>query len=386
MVKCAVIIVAAGRGHRFGGDMPKQYRTVGGRMILARTMGAFCAHPAVSTVRAVIHPDDMPLYKCAAAGLPVAEPVFGGKTRQDSVRLGLESLKDESPDIVLIHDGARPFVDFGVINRVIAEVREHQGAIPALPVVDTIKAGETKDGKTLITKTVDRAGLYRVQTPQGFPYAKILTAHEAVKGQELTDDACVAELAAISVVLTKGSEDNFKITTQADLDRAEILLNGKGDDIRTATGFDVHKFSDGSFVTLCGVQVPHDFGLEGHSDADVGLHALTDALLGAIGSGDIGLHFPPSDMKWKGADSTLFLKYAVDLVRGLGGQILNADVTFICERPKIGAHRLAMIEKLAELLGISSSKVSIKATTTEKLGFTGRKEGIAAQACVTVKL
>ena len=278
------------------------------------------------------------------------------------------------------------FPDFG--NHAVddAEIREHQGAIPALPVVDTIKAGETKDGKTLITKTVDRAGLYRVQTPQGFPYAEILTAHEAVKGQELTDDACVAELAGISVVLTKGSEDNFKITTQADLDRAEILLNGKGDDIRTATGFDVHKFSDGNFVTLCGVQVPHDFGLEGHSDADVGLHALTDALLGAIGSGDIGLHFPPSDMKWKGADSTLFLKYAVDLVRGLGGQILNADVTFICERPKIGVHRLSMIEKLAELLGISSSKVSIKATTTEKLGFTGRKEGIAAQACVTVKL
>ena len=386
MVKCAVIIVAAGRGHRFGGDMPKQYRTVGGRMILARTMGVFCAHPAVSTVRAVIHPDDMPLYRCAASGLPVAEPVFGGETRQDSVRLGLESLKDESPDIVLIHDGARPFVDFGVINRVIAEVGEHQGAIPALPVVDTIKAGESKDGKTLITKTVDRAGLYRVQTPQGFPFAEILTAHEAVKGQELTDDACVAELAGISVVLTKGSEDNFKITTQADLDHAEILLNGKGCDIRTATGFDVHKFSAGSFVTLCGVRVPHDFGLEGHSDADVGLHALTDALLGAIGSGDIGLHFPPSDMKWKGADSTLFLKYAVDLVRGLGGQILNADVTFICERPKIGAHRLAMVEKLAELLGISSSKVSIKATTTEKLGFTGRKEGIAAQACVTVSL
>lgn len=386
MVKCAVIIVAAGRGHRFGGDMPKQYRTVGGRMILARTMGVFCAHPAVSTVRAVIHPDDMPLYRCAASGLPVAEPVFGGETRQDSVRLGLESLKDESPDIVLIHDGARPFVDFGVINRVIAEVGEHQGAIPALPVVDTIKTGESKDGKTLITKTVDRAGLYRVQTPQGFPYNEILTAHEAVKGQELTDDACVAELAGISVVLTKGSEDNFKITTQADLDRAEILLNGKGCDIRTATGFDVHKFSEGSFVTLCGVRVPHDFGLEGHSDADVGLHALTDALLGAIGSGDIGLHFPPSDMKWKGADSTLFLKYAVDLVRGLGGQILNADVTFICERPKIGAHRLAMVEKLAELLGISSSKVSIKATTTEKLGFTGRKEGIAAQACVTVSL
>lgn len=385
MVKCAVIIVAAGRGHRFGGEMPKQYRTIGRDMVLRRTMAVFCAHPAVSVVRAVIHPDDAALYKCAAENLPVASPVFGGATRQESVRLGLESLKDESPDIVLIHDGARPFVDFGVINRVIANVAEHQGAIPALPVTDTIKAGGTENGRTVITKTVDRAGLYRVQTPQGFPYAEILTAHESVKGREMTDDACVAEHAGMTVVLTDGSEDNFKITTQADLVRAETTLAGRGEDIRTATGFDVHKFTDGDFVTLCGVRVPHDFGLEGHSDADVGLHALTDALLGAIGSGDIGLHFPPSDARWKGADSMTFLKYAVDLVHGLGGKILNADVTFICERPKIGAYRLPMVEKLAHALDVSSSKIGVKATTTEKLGFTGRKEGIAAQACVTVR-
>ena len=385
MVKCAVIIVAAGRGHRFGGEMPKQYRTIGRDMVLRRTMAVFCAHPAVSVVRAVIHPDDAALYKCAAENLPVASPVFGGATRQESVRLGLESLKDESPDIVLIHDGARPFVDFGVINRVIANVAEHQGAIPALPVTDTIKAGGTENGRTVITKTVDRAGLYRVQTPQGFPYAEILTAHESVKGREMTDDACVAEHAGMTVVLTDGSEDNFKITTQADLVRAETMLAGRGEDIRTATGFDVHKFTNGDFVTLCGVRVPHDFGLEGHSDADVGLHALTDALLGAIGSGDIGLHFPPSDARWKGADSMTFLKYAVDLVHGLGGKILNADVTFICERPKIGAYRLPMVEKLAHALDVSSSKIGVKATTTEKLGFTGRKEGITAQACVNVR-
>ena len=385
MVKCAVIIVAAGRGHRFGGEMPKQYRTIGRDMVLRRTIAVFCAHPAVSVVRAVIHPDDAALYKCAAENLPVASPVFGGATRQESVRLGLESLKDESPDIVLIHDGARPFVDFGVINRVIANVAEHQGAIPALPVTDTIKAGGTENGRIVITKTVDRAGLYRVQTPQGFPYAEILTAHESVKGREMTDDACVAEHAGMTVVLTDGREDNFKITTQADLVRAETTLAGRGEDIRTATGFDVHKFTDGDFVTLCGVRVPHDFGLEGHSDADVGLHALTDALLGAIGSGDIGLHFPPSDARWKGADSMTFLKYAVDLVHGLGGKILNADVTFICERPKIGAYRLPMVEKLAHALDVSSSKIGVKATTTEKLGFTGRKEGIAAQACVTVR-
>lgn len=386
MVKCAVLIVAAGRGHRFGGEMPKQYRTIGSQTVLRRSLSLFCAHPAVSAVRAVIHPDDLPLYQCAAENLPVLPPAFGGPTRQDSVRLGLESLKQENPDIVLIHDGARPFVDFGVINRVIAGVKERCGAIPALPVTDTIKAGADKNGQTVITRTVDRSGLYRVQTPQGFPYAEILAAHESVKGQELTDDACVAEQAGMTVVLTKGSEENFKITTQEDLTRAEILLKGKGNDIRTATGFDVHKFTDGAFVTLCGVRVPHDKGLEGHSDADVGLHALTDALLGAIGAGDIGLHFPPSDMKWKGADSTVFLKYAVNLIHGLGGQILNADVTFICERPKIGAYRLEMSEKLAALMNISASRVSIKATTTEQLGFTGRKEGIAAQACVSVKL
>lgn len=384
MVKGAVLIVAAGRGHRFGGEMPKQYRTVGGQAVLRKSLAVFCAHPSIRYVRAVIHPDDMALYQCAAEGLPVLPPVFGGPTRQDSVRLGLQSLKEENPDFVLIHDGARPFVDFGVINRVIEEIKEHQGAIPALPVTDTIKAGKTQDGKTLISHTVDRAGLWRVQTPQGFPYQEILAAHEAVKGQELTDDACVAEQAGMNVVLTKGSEDNFKITTQEDLIRAELLLKGKRTDIRTATGFDVHKFCEGSFVTLCGVQVPHDKGLAGHSDADVGLHALTDALLGAIGSGDIGLHFPPSDMRWKGADSVLFLKHAVSLVNGLGGTILNADVTLICERPKIGAYRLAMSEKLAEILNISASRISIKATTTEQLGFTGRKEGIAAQACVSV--
>ena len=386
MVKCAVLIVAAGRGHRFGGEMPKQYRTLGDRMVLRRSLATFCAHPSVSCVRAVIHPDDLPLYQSAAADLPVLEPTFGGATRQDSVRLGLESLERENPDIVLIHDGARPFVDFGVINRVLMQVKSGQGAIPALPVTDTLKAGKDENGNIVITRTVDRSALYRVQTPQAFPYREILAAHEAVRGQELTDDAGVAEQAGMKIVLTTGSEDNFKITTQEDLKRAEILLKGKDDEIRTATGFDVHKFTEGTFVTLCGVQVPHDQKLEGHSDADVGLHALTDALFGAIGSGDIGLHFPPSDNKWKGADSAVFLKYAVHLINGLGGKILNADVTFICERPKIGAYRLAMIERLSELLDISASHISIKATTTEQLGFTGREEGIAAQACVSVKM
>lgn len=385
MVKCAVIIVAAGRGHRFGGEMPKQYRNLNGRAVLRHSLGVFCAHPAVSCVRTVIHPDDEALYNAAAEGLPVLPPVYGGATRQDSVRLGLESLKDEAPDIVLIHDGARPFVDFGIINRVIDRAEKGDGAVPALPVTDTIKtAVKTPEGTLKIEKTVDRSALWRVQTPQAFPFKDILNAHEKAKGRELTDDAAVAEEAGLSVILVKGTEENIKITTSDDLSRAEERCSQKLPDIRTATGFDVHKFEEGSFVTLCNVKVPHDMGLNGHSDADVALHALTDALLGAAGSGDIGLHFPPSDNKWKGADSAQFLQYAVSLVKGLGGKILNADVTLICERPKIGPYRLQMTERLSELLEISASRISIKATTTEKLGFTGRKEGIAAQACVSV--
>lgn len=385
MVKCAVIIVAAGRGHRFGGEMPKQYRNLNGRAVLRHSLGVFCAHPAVSCVRTVIHPDDEALYNAAAEGLLVLPPVYGGATRQDSVRLGLESLKDEAPDIVLIHDGARPFVDFGIINRVIDRAEKGDGAVPALPVTDTIKtAVKTPEGALKIEKTVDRSALWRVQTPQAFPFKDILDAHEKAKGRELTDDAAVAEEAGLSVILVKGTEENIKITTSDDLTRAEERCSQKLPDIRTATGFDVHKFEEGSFVTLCNVKVPHDMGLNGHSDADVALHALTDALLGAAGSGDIGLHFPPSDNKWKGADSAQFLQYAVSLVKGLGGKILNADVTLICERPKIGPYRLQMTERLSELLEISASRISIKATTTEKLGFTGRKEGIAAQACVSV--
>ncbi len=385
MVKCAVIIVAAGRGHRFGGEMPKQYRNLNGRAVLRHSLGVFCAHPAVSCVRTVIHPDDEALYNAAAEGLPVLPPVYGGATRQDSVRLGLESLKDEAPDIVLIHDGARPFVDFGIINRVIDRAEKGDGAVPALPVTDTIKTVvKTPEGTLKIEKTVDRSALWRVQTPQAFPFKDILNAHEKAKGRELTDDAAVAEEAGLSVILVKGTEENIKITTSDDLTRAEERCSQKLPDIRTATGFDVHKFEEGSFVTLCNVKVPHDMGLNGHSDADVALHALTDALLGAAGSGDIGLHFPPSDNKWKGADSAQFLQYAVSLVKGLGGKILNADVTLICERPKIGPYRLQMTERLSELLEISASRISIKATTTEKLGFTGRKEGIAAQACVSV--
>ena len=382
MVKCAVIIVAAGRGHRFGSDMPKQYCDLNGRMILSHTLAAFCAHPLVRSVTTVIHPDDVELFKRAAKGLFKATYVFGGRERQDSVRLGLQSLKDENPDIVLIHDAARPFVSFDLINRVIAACAD-KGAIPALPVVDTLKfAGESR----LIQKTVDRQGLWRVQTPQGFPFAQILKAHEQAEGKALTDDAAVAESAGLPVALVDGDEDNFKITTAADLARAQKILNAKTPVFRTGSGFDVHGFTDGDGVWLCGVKIPHDKKLEGHSDADVSLHALTDAILGAVGAGDIGVHFPPSDNRWKGKESSFFLKYAAALVRARGGRIVNVDVTVICEEPKVGKYRLEIIQSLSEMLEIPADCIGFKGTTTERLGFTGRKEGIAAQAVATVAL
>lgn len=383
MARCVALVVAAGRGSRFGGDMPKQWRDLAGRPVLRHSLGVFAAHPLVDAVRVVIHPDDRGLYDVAAADLSLGEPIIGGPQRQDSVRLGLEALAAEAtpPDLVLIHDGARPFIDVGTVSRVIRALKQHPGAIPALPVHDTLKRGA--DG--LIGETVPRAGLYRAQTPQGFRFANLLAAHRAAAGQELTDDAAVAENAGMAVALVPGNEDNVKITTAEDLTRAAARLGGPME-TRVGTGYDVHGFAPGDFVTLCNIQVPHDFGLAGHSDADVALHALTDALLGAISSGDIGRHFPPSDARWKGADSAIFLGHAASLVRGLGGEIVHCDVTIVCERPKIGPQRAAMMERVAEILGLDEDRVSIKATTTEGLGFTGRREGIAAQAAATVRL
>lgn len=381
MAKCVALVVAAGRGRRFGGDLPKQYHDLAGRMVLRHSLAAFAAHPEVDAVRAVIHPDDRQLYDLAAAGLGLLEPVPGGAQRQDSVRLGLESLADLAPGIVLIHDGARPLVDFGVISRTIAALAEHPGAIPAMPVSDTIKRGA--DG--LVTGTVERANLWRAQTPQGFRYRPILEAHQAVAGQELTDDAAVAESAGLPVALVLGSEDNLKVTNAEDIERAARLFP-PGGEIRMGSGYDVHRFAPGTGVWLCGVLVPHEAALEGHSDADVALHALTDAVLGAVAAGDIGRHFPPTDPRWKGAASHLFLAHAANLVRGLGGVITGVDVTIICERPKVGPHRPAMTARVADILGIPASRVSVKATTTEGLGFTGRREGIAAQAVATVRL
>ena len=380
--RSVALIVAAGRGQRFGGALPKQYASLAGAPLLRHTLLAFAGHPGIAEVRAVIHPDDRNLYDAAAEGLSLAEPVAGGRNRQESVLRGLESLSDTAPDHVLIHDGARPFVSSAVIERVLAALQDAPGAIAALPVVDTLK----REAAGAVAGTQDRSGLWGAQTPQGFRFRDILDAHRAAAGEELTDDAAVAERAGLTVRLVEGSRENLKVTSQDDLQTAERWLRGQQDETRIGQGFDVHAFGPGDHVTLCGVRVDHDAGLVGHSDADVGLHALTDAILGALGAGDIGSHFPPSDPKWKGADSGKFLAHARDLVSARGGRLVHLDVTLICERPQVGPHRAAMVTRIAELLAMPAERVSVKATTTEKLGFTGRGEGIAAQAVATIRL
>lgn len=382
MANCTAIIVGAGRGHRFGGPMPKQYRLLAGVPVVRHALRAFTEHPDVSTVIAVIHPDDQALFEAAAEGLKIAGHTPGGAERQDSVRNGLAfaaNLADTPPETVLVHDAARPFVSARLITDMITALEKTPAAVPALAVADTLKRGA--DG--VVTGTVDRSGLYRVQTPQGFRFADILAAHQSAKGQALTDDAAVAEAAGLAVALVPGDENNFKITTEADLMRAEEMMSSG--ETRTGFGFDVHRFEDGDAVRLCGVDIPFNQKLKGHSDADVGLHALTDAILGAIGEGDIGHHFPPTEAKWKGAESHIFLAHAGDLVRQHGAVIVNVDVTLICEAPKVGPHRAAMAARIAEILDIDLGRVNVKATTTERLGFTGRGEGIAAQAVASVR-
>lgn len=385
MTDAAALIVAGGRGVRAGGGTAKQYRTLAGVPVLRRCVQAFLAHPRVGAVRVVIHPDDGDLYRDAVRGLDLLPPVAGGAARQDSARLGLESLDAIDPRFVLIHDAARPFVTGPVLSRVLGALEEAPAAIPALAVVDTLKRADPgAQAPPLVSGTVERAGLWRAQTPQGFRFRPILDAHRRFSGQALTDDAALAEAAGLAVALVEGDEDNVKLTTPEDFHRAERLLAAT--ETRVGTGFDVHRFGPGDAVMLCGIAVPHDHGLEGHSDADVALHALTDALLGAIGAGDIGSHFPPTDPRWRGAASHLFVRHAAGLVQAAGGVIVNADVTLICERPKVGPHRQRMAEAVAEMLGVETRRVSVKATTTEGLGFTGRREGIAAQAVVAVRL
>jgi len=378
-MQVAALIMAAGRGSRLGGETPKQYLPLAGRPVLNHSVERFRRHADIGLVRCVIGTADGALFDAAGCGAAAA---MGGATRQDSVRRGLESLAEAAPDLVLIHDAARPLVDEGTIDRVLAALREAPGAIAALPVVDSLRRAAA--GR--VTGTVERDDLWRAQTPQGFRYAAILAAHRAAEGETLTDDADVAARFGLEVRVVAGSEDNFKITTADDLARAERLLADRLGDVRVGSGFDVHRFGPGAQVMLCGLAVPHRAGLVGHSDADVGLHALTDALLGALGEGDIGAHFPPSDGRWKGQASDLFLRHAASLVAARGGRIAHVDVTILCETPKIGAHREAMRARLADILRIEVGRVSVKATTTERLGFLGRGEGIAAQATATVRL
>ena len=376
MPRIAVLIVAAGKGERAGTELPKQYEQLAGKPMLRRTVEAFAGYP----VQVVIGAGQQELAAAALAGLDVPDPVTGGATRQESVRLGLHALGRDAPDFVLIHDAARPLVSRKVIADVVAALEAGaDGALPMVAASDTLRRAGDNGQWTLVS----RENLYRAQTPQGFGYAKITRAHHDHAGSEVTDDVALAELAGLKVQMVQGEEKNIKVTRKEDFAMAETLI---GSDVRTASGYDVHKFKDGDHIWLCGLKIPHTHGLEGHSDADVGLHAITDALLGCIGEGDIGQHFPPTDERWRGAASWKFLEHAANLVAVRGGVLSHVDVTIICERPKVGPHRDAMKAKIAEILKIEESRVSVKATTTEGLGFTGRREGIAAQAIATVRL
>ncbi|MCP8882235.1 bifunctional 2-C-methyl-D-erythritol 4-phosphate cytidylyltransferase/2-C-methyl-D-erythritol 2,4-cyclodiphosphate synthase [Devosia sp. XJ19-1] len=386
----AVIIVAAGKGERAGAGGatdPKQYRLVAGQPVLSRTIAAFLSLPAITHVVPVIHADHAERY--SALGLADARlmpAVHGGATRQSSVLEGLKALGPLRPDRVLIHDAARPFASLELITRVTTALDQHDGALPTLPVTDTIK--RSLDGD-LVATTEDRRQLFAAQTPQGFRFGQIFSAHmrAGTVRREFTDDAEIAEWAGLRVAMVEGERNNIKITHPEDFIRAErIVMADTGFETRIGTGYDVHPFAPGDAVWLCGVKIPHSAKLHGHSDADVALHALTDAILGAIGEGDIGVHFPPSDNQWKGAASTIFLRHAGTLVAARGGRIVNLDVTIVAEAPRIATHAPAMCAVIAETLGISASRVAVKATTNEKLGFIGREEGIVAMASASVEL
>lgn len=389
----AALIVAAGRGARAANQqgLPKQYCCIGGVPVLARSIAAFADDARVDDIVVVINADDASLYEAVARPFAgrLRPAVTGGARRQDSVRAGLEALAVEPPASVLIHDAARPFVDRELIDRVISSIEAHGAVLPCVPVSDTLKW--VSDGK--VVGTAERNQLFRAQTPQGFKFDAILAAHRQAAqdpAREFTDDAAIAEWYGLDVALVEGTEDNRKITTAEDLKRADAMLTrsvgpGAGT-IRVATGYDVHAFGPGDAVILCGVSIGHEKSLTGHSDADVALHALTDALLGTIADGDIGVHFPPSDARWRGAASEVFIKHAAAKIGERGGTIVHADITLICEAPRIGPYRDKMRSRVAEMLGLDISQVSVKATTNEGLGFIGRGEGIAAMATATVRL
>lgn len=391
MTKIVALITACGRGNRFnqGEGIPKQYLPLAGAPLLRHSILAFLNHPKISDVICVIHPDDVALYEEAVAGLDLLNPVFGGDTRQASIRLGLETLREYDPTKVLIHDGVRPFVSKRIINGILEKLETHPAVIPAVAVEDTLK--KYSDGK--IEWTLERENLWRAQTPQGFLYQDILNSHVAFKDLHFTDDASLNEYAGIPVAIVPGSQNNFKITTEEDYERAKSVITLMMPDVREenriGSGFDVHGFrerknDENNFIRICGVDIEFDKKIDAHSDGDVGIHASIDAILGAIGEGDIGEHFPPSDAKWKNIDSREMLKIVNHLLKKKGGTILNLDITLICEKPKISKLKNQMEKTLAEVLNISSTRVNVKATTTEKLGFLGREEGIAAQAVTSI--
>jgi 2-C-methyl-D-erythritol 4-phosphate cytidylyltransferase/2-C-methyl-D-erythritol 2,4-cyclodiphosphate synthase len=392
MATTVAVIVAGGRGERLRGpsDIPKQYLPLAGASVLAHSLRVLAGHPLVDRTQVVIHPTDRDRYEEAAGPFAahLAGPVAGGPTRQESVRRGLEALEVLAPERVLIHDAARPFLTADLVTRLLAALDSHKGAIAAEPIADTLKRA-TADG--LVADTIDRADLWRAQTPQAFHFADILAAHRraAATGKDsFTDDSALAEWAGLPVQLVASSCNNMKLTTREDFMLAERLLGGAPlhFEPRNGSGFDVHAFAPGDHVWLCGVRVPHSQCLDGHSDADVALHALTDAILGAIGDGDIGEHFPPSNAAWRGAPSRLFVEDALRRVRALGGRIGNVDVTILCEAPKIGPHRTEMRRTIAQMLQIDPGRVGVKATTMEGLGFVGRREGIAALASALILL
>ena len=385
MSAVAAIIVAGGRGTRAGTARPKQYLTLGDEAVVRWSLATFAKHPQIGAVQPVIHPDDRHLFAAASAGLTLLPAALGGATRQASVRAGLAALAARNPEIVLVHDAARPFASPALVSRAIAGAEATGAAIPALPVTDTIKrAGEDN----CVAETLARDNLRLVQTPQAFDFRTLRDAHDKAERAgrgDFPDDAALAEWAGLRVSLFDGEPGNIKLTSQDDFVRAEMILGGLGD-IRTGQGVDVHAFGPGDHVTLGGVRIPHDRGLTGHSDADVVLHAVVDAILGALAEGDIGSHFPPSDPQWRGASSDRFLQFAVERVASRRGKITHLDVSIVCETPRIGPHRDAMRTRIAEIAGIAAERVAVKATTSEGLGFTGRGEGIAAFATATIRL
>src|ERR1700723_3291681 len=384
--RTAAILVAAGRGLRAGSGGPKQYRSIGGQTVIFRAMAPFCRHPQIFAVQPVLNPDDMAMFNDAVSALRHAPPANGGATRQASVHAGLEALAGQKPDVVLIHDAARPVVTAALISRAIDAAARTGAAVPAIPVADTIKL---VDGNGNVEATPERARLRIAQPPQAFRFDVILDAHRraAREGRsDFTDDAALAEWAGLTVATFEGDPANMKLTTPEDFVREEARLASLLGDVRTGTGYDVHAFGEGDHLMICGIRVLHSKGFLAHSDGDVGLHALVDAILGALADGDIGSHFPPSDPQWKGASSDRFLAFACERVRARGGVIANLDVTVVCEAPRVSPHRDAMRARIAAIAGISAARVAVKATTSEKLGFTGRGEGIVAMATATVRL